>query len=92
MDTVKKVLNAFIGYTGSSENPEQTSMRFTSIILAVISKIIILATLSGHVLPYTDAQVQYVASSLAFVGAVIWWAVGAVRAVVNTIKQKTVTQ
>lgn len=92
MQTVIKIVNAFVGYAGSSQNPEQTSMRFTSILLAVVSKIAMLTALGGYVLPFTDAQTQAGVSAMAFVAAAIWWTVGAIRAVMNAVKTKTVTQ
>lgn len=83
---MKKFLNAFIGFAGSSENPQQMSMRFSAIILAVVSKAVSFAALAGYTFPYTDEQTQTIASSLAFVVAVIFWVYGAIRAVLNTPK------
>jgi hypothetical protein len=86
MNTIKSFFDFFIGWTGSSQNPAEMSARFSSIILVVVSKAVMFATMFGYVLPYTDAQLQGVASSLAFVFATIYWVYGAIRAVLNRPK------
>ena len=86
MNTIKSFLDAFIGFTGSSQDPAQMSARFSAIIIGVISKVAVLATFAGYVFPYSDAQLQGIASSLAFVFAVIYWVYGAIRAIINRPK------
>ena len=86
MQTIKKILNAIIGYSGSSENPEVMSLRFSSIIMGVISKIVALCAVAGFVLPYTTADVQLFVSALTLVACSLTWAFGLIRAVVNEWK------
>lgn len=86
MDILKKILRAILGYAGSSENPQAMSMRLSAIIIAVIGKLVMVASVAGYVLPLADAQIQLIVGNFALVGASIAWLFGLVRYVVNSVK------
>lgn len=89
MDILKKSVDVLVGYSGSSEDPTKMSLRMTSITVGVIGKVAAFAALAGYVLPYSDAQLQFVIGSIAVVVASISWSVGLVRALVNAYKNRT---
>ena len=86
MQKVKIILNANIGYAGSSEDPAKTSARLTGIIVMVITKATALAALAGYALPFTDTSTQLVGASFGFIGGFVLWSTGLVRYVVNALK------
>ena len=87
MQYIKKIIDIVLGYSGSTEDPAKTSLRLTSIIVGVISKLAAVAALAGYVMPYTTAQIQFTAAELSLVFASGAWIVGLVRAVKNMAKQ-----
>ena len=85
MQYIKKILDVIIGYSGSTEDPTKMSLRFSSLIVGVISKLAAVAAIAGYVLPYTDAQVQFTVASLSLVIASGAWVFGLVRVIWNSI-------
>ena len=88
MQKIKKIVDVIIGYSGSTEDPAKMSLRFSSVIIGLISKIAALAAVAGYVLPYTDAQIQFTVSSLAIVAASGAWVFGLIRYLWNTFVAK----
>lgn len=93
MNRIKQVLQALTGYIRSSDNPQQTSLRFMGIITGIaaqFSPIIALIVSKVVTLPAGVSPDQYVASltqliePVALSIACLMWMVGAVRAVMNT--------
>ncbi len=82
-----KILQALIGYAGSSEDPSKMSMRFMAILLAVLGKVVALAAAAGYVIPFATADLQMFVGSIAFVAAALFWVVGAVRAVIAALRK-----
>lgn len=89
MKTVLTILNAVVGFAGSSENPSKMSMRFMGIVMAVVAQVTpILLYVAGLVMDLpegvTPTMVQDslgpVVQAVTFVVAGILWLVGATRA------------
>lgn len=76
---VVKLLNVVVGYTGSSQNPTQMSLRFTAIIVAGFSTLAGITAALGVTLPLNSETSQMWAASIGIVAAVIAWLVGLVR-------------
>lgn len=95
MKKIKQVLNAIIGYAGSSEAPQKMSMRFMGIITGIISQLspIIALVVSKMIdLPNGVSATAYVGGlsnmiePIVLSFACILWIIGAVRAVMATPK------
>lgn len=92
MQKLKSVLNALVGYAGSSENPEKMSLRLMGIITGIVSQF---SPLISLVVAHTTnlctagmntctAQFTSVIEPIVLTMACVMWIVGAVRAVLNT--------
>lgn len=87
MDKVKIVLQALTGYIGSSQNPEAISTRFVGIALGVVTFVApYIASVLGVGAEYVVAQVQ----PICYFVAVVWWVVGAIKAVWTALKSHPV--
>jgi len=83
MNKIKVVLQALTGYAGSSESPEKFSMRFTGIIIGVVSQfaplIAVFVSHYGIANVNIDALTAVVGSLTLSVGCIVW-VVGAIKA------------
>ncbi len=92
MQKLKTIFGALVGYAGSSENPNQTSLRFMGIITGVMSQFAPLISLVVvHTTNFCTAGVDVcitqftgVIQPLVLAVACGMWIVGAIRAMVNT--------
>lgn len=99
MNTTKKIINAIIGYAGSSEDVNKMSMRFMGIVTAVIAKFApsVLLCLGIFIdLPTGTTPEQLVAAwgpiiqALVYMTAATLYLVGMFRAVKKALETKDI--
>jgi hypothetical protein len=89
MKKVLSVLNAIIGFAGSSENPQKMSLRLTAVVMGIIAKfsplLVFVASSAMHLPEGVTAEnvqqtLEPVVQAFIFIIAGVLWLVGAFRA------------